>query len=282
MKYNLKQMLKQADENGYAIPAFNYSDIWELKGILAAANELKAPVIVATNSQVSATISIPWLGALGQVFMGESDIPVINHLDHCKKPELCFEAIDHGYASVMIDGSALPLEENIEVSRIVAEYAADKNVCVEAEVGRIRGSNVEGTYLGDDFLVNVADAVAMAERTGIDSLAVGIGNAHGFYTGKPQLNFDRLREVNDAVKIPLVLHGGTGIPEHDIRKAIKNGINKVNIGTQMHFSYLEALKKELSDGRKRTNIVEAMQPVVDAVKTEAKRWIVNCMADGKA
>jgi ketose-bisphosphate aldolase len=282
MRYSLIDMLREADENGYAVPAFNYSDIWELRAILEAARALRAPVICATNSQVSAVHSISLLGAAGKTVMERANTPVINHLDHSKSMDACFEAIDCGYASVMFDGSALPLEDNIAQTRRVADYARGKGVCVEGEVGRIRGSNVEGTYTGEDFLVLVEDAVRMAEDSGCDSLAIGIGNAHGFYKGKPQLNFERLRQVNGAVKLPLVLHGGTGIPEEDIREAIRRGINKVNVGTQLHFAYLQAMMIQAEKLEGATNIVDAMLPVVEAVKVPVTEWIRVCMADGKA
>ena len=147
-------------------------------------------------------------------------------------------AIDNNYPSVMIDASKYSLEENIGMVKKVVEYARPKGVHVEAELGKIKGKGIEGDFKGGDFLINVEEAITLVKETGVDSLAVGIGTAHGFYEGKPEINFKRLAEVNAAVNIPLVLHGGTGIPEEDIRKAIKNGINKVNVGTIIHCTYM--------------------------------------------
>jgi ketose-bisphosphate aldolase len=276
-------MLKDADDNGSAVPAFNYSDIWELLAIVEAAKEEKSPVIIASNSKVSKTLGLRLLGSLGKEIMEDSEIPVVNHLDHSTNPEMCMEAIDCDYLSVMIDASKFDLEKNIEITKSVVEYAKGKNVCVEGEVGRIKGNNEEGTSCDQDYLVKVEDAVRIAEESGIDSLAVGIGNVHGFYKN-PVLDFNRLAEVNAAVKIPLVLHGGTGIPDEDIKEAIKNGINKVNIGTHLHYTYLEKLKEILDKDSdiKNMTIVDTMNQVKEAVKVPVRRWIKICGANGKA
>jgi fructose/tagatose bisphosphate aldolase len=131
-------------------------------------------------------------------------------------------------------------------------------------------------------LGSVEDAVKLIEETGADSLAVGLGNAHGFYKGKPKLDFQRLAEVNEALDTPLVLHGGTGIPPEDIMQAIKNGINKVNVGTELHYVYLKQLAGHLDPRDIHPNIIEVMETVVQAVKEPVKRWIRICMANGKA
>lgn len=283
MRYDLIEILKEADDNGYAVPAFNYSDIWELLAIVEAAKEESAPVIVASNAKVSMTLGLKHLGPLGEAIMENSDIPVVNHLDHSTDPDMCMKAIDCKYSSVMIDASKLELVKNIEVSKSVVSYAKGKNVCVEGEVGRIKGNTEEGKYKEEDFLVKVEDAVRLAEESGINSLAVGIGNAHGFYKN-PVLDFKRLAEVNSAVKIPLVLHGGTGIAEEDIKEAIRNGINKVNVGTHLHYTYLEKLKGLLDNGNdiKKMTIVDTMNQVKETVKIPVKRWIKICGANGKA
>ena len=279
---NLKELLKYADEEKFAIPAFNYSDIWEMEAIIEAAEEEHAPVIIATNAQVAAAHGIPYLGAQGIAAMKLAKVPVVNHLDHCFETDLCKLAIDSGYASVMIDKSHLDLEENIADSKEIVEYAKATNTCVEGEIGRIMGKSIEGTYEGDDFLVDVPSAVKIASEAGLDSLAIGIGNAHGFYKGVPKLNFTRLGEVNDATDIPLVLHGGTGIPCEDLQKAIKMGLNKINIGTQLHYRYVTALKEELKKNPDIINVINLMTPVKEAVKADVINGIRMCMANGKA
>ena len=281
LKYSLQEMLATADKGGWAIPSFNYSDIWELLAIVEAAREERAPVVVQSHMKIVKTFSIEWLGALGRGVMENSDSPVINHLDHSTDLQMCLSAIDNGYASVMFDGSPLDLDANIENTKKVIAHAAGTGVCVEAEIGKIKGNTAEGTFTGGEFLVRVEDAVRMAEETGCNSLAIGLGNAHGFYTEKPQLNFQRLKEVNDAVKIPLVLHGGTGIPDADIQHAIKNGINKVNVGTHLHHTYIQNARKVLEDEKVSTNVLDLMVPVKEAIKAPVKHWIHVCMANNR-
>ena len=129
--------------------------------------------------------------------------------------------------------------------------------------------------------MQVSDAIALVEKTGVDSLAIGIGTAHGFYPGKPEINFKRLSEVNEAISIPLVLHGGTGIPEEDVRRAIKGGINKVNVGTEIRYTYMSQAHKAISERGPATHTVEIMQDVRKAIKEVVKKWIRICLADGK-
>jgi ketose-bisphosphate aldolase len=282
MKYDVKKLISMADKGGYAIPAFNYSDIWEMWAIVETAEEEHSPVMIATNSQVSETHGVEFLGMTGSTLMEHSKIPVINHLDHCFEIDNCKKAIDAGYASVMIDKSHLPIDENIACVREIVAYAAPHGVGVEAELGRIIGKSVEGIYEGDDFLADVPSALRMARESGADYLAVGIGNAHGFYKSEPKLNFQRLAEINEAVDIPLVLHGGTGIAHDDVQKAIKLGINKVNIGTQLHYTYTRILREELNKNPDIINIVDLMLPVKNAIKEEVRKGIRMCMSQGKA
>lgn len=281
-KLTVKELLRQADEGGYAIPAFNYSDMWEMEAIVKAAEELHSPVMIATNAQVVETHGLEYLAKQGRAAAEQATVPVFNHLDHCFWENICMEAIDAGYPSVMIDHSHCELDENIAVTRRVVEKARRFGVDVEAEIGRIKGKSVEGVYDGDDFLVDVPSAVRIAEETGITSLAVGIGNAHGFYREKPELNFRRLQEVNEAVKTPLVLHGGTGIPVEDIQKAIRLGINKVNVGTQLHYCYVSTLRKVLRDAPDTYNVVSVMTPVLEAIRQNVRDCIRMCMSDHKA
>jgi len=230
----LHNMLLKADKEGYAVPSFNYSDIWDFLAIIEAAEEMEAPIMIASNPLVVKMISPEICGAFGKAAMLKAKIPLCHHMDHSFEVAMCKAAIDNGYPSVMIDASKHGLDTNIAMVKEVVAYAHARNVHVEGEIGKIKGKGIEGVYKGDDFLAEVADAAALTQQSGLDSLAVGIGTAHGFYEGKPQINFKRLKEINDAVDVPLVLHGGTGIPEEDIRQAIQNGINKINVGTIIH------------------------------------------------
>jgi ketose-bisphosphate aldolase len=182
----------------------------------------------------------------------------------------------------MIDASMQPLPENIRIVRGVIEYAHARDVMVEGEVGRIKGMGTEGEYSGEDFLARVDEVARFVEETQVDSLAVGIGTAHGFYQGQPEIHFDRLREIDAAVTTPLVLHGGTGIPEQDIRRAIREGISKVNVGTIIHCTYMNAVREELERRGPNAYTLDVMAPARAAVREEVKKWIRVCMADGKA
>lgn len=279
----LREYLRKADKEGFAVPAFNYSDVWDMLAIVEAAKEEQAPIMLASNPLVTRDIGIEICGAMGCAVMKKEDHPVIHHLDHSSKVDLCCAAIDNGYPSVMIDASKLPLEENIATSRQVVEYAKAKRVHVEAEIGKIKGNGIEGKYTGTglDYLVDPDEAKQLVDATGVDSLAVGIGTAHGFYEGKPEIHFDRLAEVNEAVSIPLVLHGGSGIPLEDVRKAIKNGINKVNVGTIIHCTYMNNMRKTLNEMGENPYTLDVVKPVIQQIKGVVKEWIQVCMADGK-
>lgn len=278
----LREMLAKADREGYAVPAFNFTDIWDFLAICEAAREEKAPVMVASHQMVAEAIGVELIAAWGRAAMEKYEIPLILHLDHSSDVEVCKSAVDHGYPSVMIDASACSLEENIRQTREVVEHAHSRNAHVEAEIGRIKGRGYEGGHGGDDFLVRIEDAKSLVETTGVDSLAIGIGTAHGFYEGKPEINFKRLEEVNRAVSVPLVLHGGTGIPPEDVRKAIGLGINKINVGTVIHCTYMNGLREELERVGPNPFTLDVMQAVRPGIKEVVKGWIRACNADGKA
>jgi ketose-bisphosphate aldolase len=281
-KLQVGAILSAADAGGFAVPAFNYSDIWDFLAIVEAAEELDAPIFISSNQQVVTDIGIELTGAFGAAAIKKARIPLIHHLDHSNKVEICKAAVDNGYPSVMIDASARPLADNIASVKQVVAYAHPHGVFVEGEVGRIKGMGVEGNYQGDDFLARVQDVEQLVAESGVDSLAAGIGTAHGFYKGKPEIHFDLLAKINAAVKVPLVLHGGTGIPEEDVRRAIRSGINKVNVGTIIHCTYMNAVRKELIARGENPYTLDVMKPARAAVVEVVKQWIKVCMADGKA
>lgn len=278
----LRKMLRDADRKGYAIPSFNYSDIWDFKAIVETAQEEEAPVMIASNPLVVKELKPRILNGFASVAMDTASIPLIHHLDHSFTVEMCKECIDCGYPSVMIDASKYDLEKNIEMTAEVTAYAKRTGAHVEAEIGAIKGHGIEGDFKGGDFLARVDDAVELVRRTNVDSLAVGIGSAHGFYVGKPELNFERLREINKAVDVPLVLHGGTGIPREDVQRAIREGINKVNVGTIIHCTYMNNLRAELDRVGENPYTLDVMKAVYPKIKEVVREWIRTCMADHKA
>ena len=277
----LLPLLKQAQAETYAIPAFNYADIWELEAIVEAAEQERSPVMVASIPKIVDAHGCHVCAAMAKSLADAASVPVIVHLDHSVSAEMCARAVDCGYDSVMIDGSKLSLEDNIAVVKEVVAYAHDKGVCVEGEIGQIMGRGYEGNYEGGDYLVQVPDAVALVEATGVDSLAVGIGTAHGFYKGTPKLNFQRLQEVRDALNTPLVLHGGTGIPVEDVQHAIRLGMCKVNVGTAIWYAHMEALDKIFKE-KGIIHTADANSMAKAAVKEVAVNAIRMCMSNGKA
>lgn len=281
-KENLKELLRKADNGGYAIPSFNYSDIWDFLAIIEAAEEEEAPVMIASNPLVVSAIGVEICGAFGVAAMEKAKTPIIHHLDHSFQVEMCKAAIEYGYPSVMIDASKYSLEENIKMVKEVIDAAHPKGVHVEAELGKIKGKGIEGDFAGGDFLVDVNETVTLVKETGVDSLAIGIGTAHGFYEGKPEINFERLAQVNKAIDIPLVLHGGTGILQEDVQRAIRNGINKVNVGTIIHCTYMNNLREELVKRGPNPYTLDVIKPVKDKIKEVVKMWIRTCMVNGKA
>jgi len=278
----LKEALRKADIGGYAIPSFNYSDIWDFIAIVEAAEEENAPVMIASNPLVVKAISVEICGAIGKAAMEKAKIPLCHHLDHSFDVELCIDSIDNGYPSVMIDASKYNLETNVAMVKEVVDYAHIRGVAVEGEIGRIKGKGIEGDFTGGDFLAQPADAAELVAKTGLDSLAVGVGTAHGFYVNKPEINFERLKEINDVVDVPLVLHGGTGVPEGDIKRAIQNGINKVNVGTIIHCTYMNSMRKELDRLGDNQYTLDIVKPVITGIKQVVKSWIRVCGINGKA
>jgi ketose-bisphosphate aldolase len=281
-KLDVRKILAAADDGGFAVPAFNYSDIWDFLAIIEAAEEMDAPIFISSNQQVVTDIGIELTGAFGAAAIAKAKIPLIHHLDHSNKVEICKAAVDHRYPSVMIDASAKSLEDNISTVRQVVAYAHPQGVFVEGEVGRIQGMGVEGMYSGTDFLARLEDCEKFVAESGVDSLAAGIGTAHGFYKGKPEIHFDLLEKIHKAVKVPLVLHGGTGIPQEDVRRAIKGGINKMNVGTIIHCTYMNSVRAELNARGENPYTLDVMKPVRQKIKDVVKGWIKVCMADGKA
>lgn len=264
----LRRIYAHAEVAGYAVPAFNYNDLLELVAIVEAGRAEQAPVLVAASASAYRVFGIDVMGALGRSAMGRH-AGVFCHLDHARQAEEGITAVDAGFASVMIDGSALPLEENIALTRRVVAYAHPRGVFVEGELGRIGGQEDEAAAI-QGALVRVEDVARFVEATDVDSLAIAIGNAHGFYKAEPELDFERLVEVKRTVPVPLVLHGGTGLPEGDLQCAIRLGMRKVNIGTLLHQTYLQALRAGLERDPTTTDVTgllsSASAPVVEVVR----------------
>ena len=251
MLVNFNEMLQKAKEGHYAVPQFNINNLEWTKYILEKCNELKIPVILGV-SEGAAKYMGGFLVVSSMVkAMIESlkiEIPVCIHLDHGSSFESCKSAIDAGFTSVMIDGSKHELKENIEITKAVVDYAHERGISVEAEVGHIGGTedNVSSSILN----ATLEDCVELYKNTGIDALAPALGSVHGFYKGEPNLDFKTMQEINNTLPIPLVLHGGTGIPEDKIKQAISCGISKININTDLQVVWSKAVRKFLNEDEK--------------------------------
>lgn len=238
---NFNEMLKNAKKNKYAVPHFNINNLEWTKYILEKMQEENLPVILGVSEGAKKymggfyTVKCMVEGLIKDLNI---TIPVCLHLDHGSSFEVCKEAIDAGFSSVMIDASKYDLETNKKITKEVVDYAHPKGVSVEAEVGHVGGT--EDNVYGDVFRATLEDCIELA-KTGIDAIAPALGSVHGLYKGEPNLDFDRMKEINEALSIPLVLHGGTGIPYDMIKKAIDCGISKININTELQVTWHKAV-----------------------------------------
>ncbi len=271
----VENLFQNAEKNGYAIPHFNHSDFWDMSAIVEEAQQSETPIFLACLPKVIETIGIDKLGAIAKIVMEESNVPVIYHLDHCHSVELCLEAVDYGYKSVMIDAADLPLEENIAAVKKVVEYAHAKGVHVEAEIGKIKSAGDEG-YTPEETLAGVEEAKRLVEETNVDALAVSIGSEHGFYQHEPKLNYDLLNILHSNIKVPLVLHGGSGIPEEKVRRAINGGIRKVNVGTHVRYTYIKSVGEAIEKMGAMTHTADIMAYAKKNVKEVVKEWMRIC------
>jgi len=267
------EIFQKAKENKYAIGAFNASNLEQLKAVIQAAQNLKSPVIISTSQGESRFIGKKQIRALIDVYKKETNLPIFLHLDHGKSFEVVQEAIEAGYDSVHFDGSELSFEENVEITKKAVDLAREKGIKnIEGELGYLRGgSNIhEAIEIKPEDLTDPKQALEFVEKTGVNSLAIAIGNIHGVFKSlqNPSLFLDRLEEINKTIgsKAGLTLHGGSGTSEQDIKKAIELGIVKVNVNTELRIAYTEALRKSLQDNPDQTTPYKIMPSVVEAVQ----------------
>ena len=248
MLVNSKEILEKAKQGNYAVPHFNINNLEWTRYILEEMQELNSGVILGVSEG-----AIKYMGGVNVVAnLVKSlikdlniQIDVVLHLDHGSSFEICQKCIDAGFTSVMIDASHYPLLENINITKRVVEYAHSKNVTVEAEIGQIGGS--EDDMEGKNYNAKLEDVITLVNSTNIDSIAPALGSVHGLYKGKPNLDFITMKKISENVSIPLVLHGGTGIPDNLIQEAIRNGINKININTELQIAWASEVRKFLKE-----------------------------------
>lgn len=247
---NTKEMFEKADREGYAIGHLNTLTMDMLRGAIDAAEESKTPIILAYAEVFESLLSVEDFAAIANSMAQRCSVPVAVHLDHGSNFDVVVRAVRAGYTSVMIDASNRPLEENIAITKRITDICKPIGVSVEAELGHVGG--LEGVYEdGGDYdevqYTRVDEAERFVRETGIDSLAVAIGTVHGVYKSEPKLNFERLGELKAALKMPLVMHGGSGISDADLKRCVADGITKVNIFTEVT---LDVMDQFMSDTNK--------------------------------
>ncbi|SIS99328.1 class II fructose-1,6-bisphosphate aldolase [Alicyclobacillus vulcanalis] len=243
----LCEVLPEAKRHRYAVGQFNVNDFLWIPAILEAAVAEYAPVILGVSDRL-----VDYLGGFRSIVMATqilveehaADIPVVLHLDHGRTVERCKAAVDAGFTSVMFDGSHLPLDKNIALTRAIVEYAHARGVSVEAEIGQVGG--IEDGVVSGIVYANPDDCVRMAGETKVDALAVALGSVHGPYTGEPKIDFERLSVVAEKIETPLVLHGGSGIPREHMQLAIFLGYSKVNVNTECSIAFRDAVQHFIS------------------------------------
>lgn len=274
MLVSFNDMLQKAKKEHYAVPQFNINNLEWTKYILEECNKLNIPVILGVSEGAA-----KYMGGFlvvssmvkAMIKSLKIEIPVCLHLDHGSSFESCKDAIDAGFTSVMIDGSKYKLSENINLTKMVVDYAHQKQISVEAEVGHIGGSedNISSNILN----ATLEDCITLYENTKIDSLAPALGSVHGFYKGEPNLDFKTMKEINEAIPIPLVLHGGTGIPEEKIVQAISSGISKININTDLQATWSKAVREYLNSNNEVYDPRKIIGSGEDAIKNKIAKIV---------
>jgi len=313
MLATLKKVLNQANKGGYAVPAMNMNDLEIAQAVVAAAVELRSPVILQTSEGAIEYAGMEELGAIAHVLAKNVKVPVVFHLDHGKDAKLVERAIKSGlYTSVMIDASALPYEENVKVTKRIVALAHPRGVSVEAELGAIAGiEDFVSVEAKDAHLTNPEQAVEFVRETGCDALAVAIGTAHGAFKfkGETVLDIVRLKKIKKLVRVPLVLHGASGVNEEWIarlhakceavgdcarlegakgvadavlKQAVKAGINKVNVDTDLRIAFTAGVRQALLDDPKVFDPRKIMAPAKELMKEVARHKMELLGSKGKA
>lgn len=280
---SMKNMLKKAQEGKYAVGQFNINNLEWTQAVLEATKENNAPVILGVSEG-----AMKYMGGFKVVSAMVNSLietlgvtqPVALHLDHGSSFESCKEAIDAGFSSVMIDGSKLPIDENIAVTKQVVEYAHAKGVSVEAEVGCV-GGNEDGVVGGVKY-ADANECKRIVDEAGIDALAAALGSVHGEYHGEPVLGFKEMEEIRDLTNMPLVLHGGSGIPEHQIKKSIELGHCKINVNTECQQAFTKRVREVLANDDKVYDPRKFIGPGKEAIKQVVTNKMIEFGSVNKA
>ncbi len=287
---NAKEMLLEATRGGYAVGAFNITNIIQMEAVVQTAVEMKSPLMIQTSVAPSKFLGRDVLVAITRSLAQAAPIPICLHLDHCTSVQYCQQCADSGYTNIMIDASKQPYEENIRQSKAVTDYChALGGITVEGELGTVGGVEDQIKVAEDEAqLANPEQAVEFVKRTGIDLLAPAIGTAHGVYkTANPKVDFDRLAEIGrllngDEPTVPLVVHGGTGLPVDTVRRLVAAGGAKFNVSTDLKRALIDSTYDYISEHRTEYNPGKIDIAVNAAIKARIAYWIDLLGSAGKA
>lgn len=279
----MRGLLDKAQEGHYAVGAFNCNNMEIIQAIITAATAENAPVIVQASQGAIKYAGLEYITAMTKIAAQNTHVPVVLHIDHGTSFEQVMRCIREGFTSVMIDGSKLPLEENIALTKQVLDVARACGVSVEAELGKIGGTEDDITVSEKEAMyTDPEEAIYFAEQTGVDALAIAIGTAHGQYKGEPKLDFDRLAEIQKRVNVPIVLHGSSGVPDDAIRQAIALGVSKINIDTNIREAFMAGLKGALTKNPKEIDPRKVLGPAKEAMVEVIREKIRLFGSSGKA
>ncbi len=275
-----ERMLQEAQKGGYAVGAFNVENMEMIIAAAEAADELGAPIMLQTTSSTVRYASVNQFYANVRAIADKVSVPVAMHLDHGDSFDLAMQALRAGYTSIMIDGSHYDFEQNVALTKSVVTAARPNGIPVEAELGKVGGKE-DDLEVEDAGYTDPLEAKEFVHKTGISSLAVAIGTAHGFYAGVPKLDIERLKEIRKHVDIPLVLHGASGLSDEDVLKCIKEGICKVNFATELRVAFSNGVKSVLAQNPDIYDPKAYLKPARENVKQLVKNRIQVCGCHGK-
>lgn len=258
-------LLREAESEGYAVGAFNCNNMEIVQAIVAAAEAENSPVILQASQGAIKYAGIEYIAAMARVAAEGAGVPVALHLDHGTSFDQVIRCLRAGFSSVMFDGSKLPVEQNIAITRQVVAAARPVGVSVEAELGKIGGTEDDISVSEREALfTDPEEARYFVEQTGVDSLAVAIGTAHGRYHGVPELDFERLSRIKALVKIPIVLHGSSGVPADALREAVRRGVRKINIDTNIREAFVNEVRRVLGENPEEIDPRRVLGPAREA------------------
>ena len=282
MLVTAKEMLQKAREGKYAIGAFNVENMEMVMAVLAAAEAKNSPVIMQTTPGTIKYAGVDYYYANVAAAAKRSSVPVVMHLDHGDSFQRAMAAYRAGYTSIMIDGSKLPFEDNIDLTKRVVDACHPGDVYVEGELGKVGGKEDDLDGDDDNPYTDPEEAKIFVEKTGVDYLAIGVGTAHGVYKGIPKVNTDLIATIHDMVDVPLVLHGTSGVPDEQVITAVKNGICKVNYATDLRIAFTRGVKEFMAEHSEAFDPKKYSQQGMVEVQKYVEQKIEVCGSAGKA